>query len=306
MSQLYTAAQLATAYKEGVISEELYNRYFSWVRNKFDKTINPEFGHSDFTRRRLTKMPKTYTSDVRKWLKYRKRKARRAGPYEPVKSRTRYSSQYAANNIVRSSGVELKRKSSAFGGTANFNRGNTYGVKLGYMVKGNDVGNRTSNKILVTGVQIKFMLNNPNTGSDDGGILRISLLKNLRPGVDFKPHMFMPQGTDFTPVAFTDATAPDLLQSIKQYNTNRLVQLFDKKYTISARGTGNTTPNCLLIDEFVPLNQVFTYNTEADLDDQILPDIDVVIYAEKDGNTALQWSTPLSFSYLVTQYFKDL
>jgi len=306
MSQLYSAAQLAQAYKEGVISEELYNRYFSWVRNKFDSLIKPEFGHSDFTRRRLTAMPSTTTSDVRKWLRHRKRRARRAGPYQSVKTRAKYPTQYAANNIVRSSGVELKRKSSAFGGSNNFNRGNIYGVKLGYMVKGNDVGNRTSNKILVTGVQIKFMLNNPNTGSDDGGILRISLLKNLRPGVDIKPHMFMPQGTDFTPVPFTDATSADLMQSIKQYNTNRVVQLFDKKYIIAARGTGNTTPNCLLIDEFIPINQVFTYNTEADLDDQILPDIDVVIYAEKDGNTALQWTNNLSYTYVITQYFKDL
>jgi len=306
MSQLYTAAQLATAYKEGVISEELYNRYFSWVRNKFDRTIKPEFGHANFTRRRLTKMPKTTTSDVRKWLRYRKRKARRAGPYQSVRRSTpKFSSQYAAANIVPSSMVELKRKTSTIGPNA-MNRGYTYGMKLGYMVKGNDSGNRTSNKILVTGLQIKFMINNVNTGSDDGGIVRVSVLKNLRPGVDFKPHMFMPEGTDFTPVAFTDHTAADTFQIIKQYNTNRLVQLFDKKYTLSARGTGNTLPNVLMIDEFIPMNQVFTYNTEADLDDQILPDIDVVMYAEKDGNTSLQWATNLTFSYIITQYFKDL
>lgn len=303
MSQLYTAAQLATAYKEGVISEELYNRYFSWVRDKFDKTINPKFGHADFTHRKL--MTKTTTSDVRKWLKHRKRQARRAGPYQSVRSRPKYPSQFAAAQISPSVLTEVKRKTSAHF-DPNFNRGSTHGVKLGAMVKGNDIGNRTSNKILLTGVQIKIMVNNPNTGSDDGGFLRLSVLKNLRPGTDFKPAMFMPEGTVFTPVAFTGTGAADTIQTIKQYNTNRLVQYFDKRYVMSARGTGNTQPNTLLIQEFIPMNQVFTYNTEVALDDQILPDIDVVFFAEKDGNTALQWTTDLSYTYIVTQYFKDL
>lgn len=306
MSQLYTAAQLATAYKEGVISEELYNRYFSWVRNKFDRTINPSFGHADFTRRRLTTMPKSYTSDVRKWLNYRKRKARRAGPYQSVKRpNIKYPSQYSAQQISPSvlTGIRRKTTSTTVG---TFNRGSVSGMKLGVFSKGDDLGDRTSNKVLLIGVQIKIMLINPNTGSDDGGFFRLSIFKNSRPGVDFKPMMFMPEGTTYTPVAFTDHTAPDLFQIMKQYNTNRLTQLFDKKYVLDARGTGNTKPNSLLIDEFVPMNQVFTYNTEVNLDDQILPDMNVAFYAEKDGNTALQWTNNLSYTYVITQYFKDL
>lgn len=235
-------------------------------------------------------MPK---GKVYEWLK--ERKARRNKPYSIPTSliRSEIRSMHA--------GANTNENTSALAYTCNI--GTLYSYQLGKdIAKGTNQGNRTGSSVYYRGLDVRMAVTN-NLASQAHNIrMRIMLLRNKRAATSNLTDMFHPLSDTNDPQSYDTSTISKPAQLIKQINKNKFEVFYDKVYYLPINRDSNAVPKTQLIKFFVKVNRKFTFNQEADAENRILPDMNVLFFIEGDHGIG-PLTDPVNVNYATFREF---
>jgi len=212
----------------------------------------------------------------------------------------------ATNRSVRKQILDAKqRKVEVYSAGFSLNTNILYSNQIGTGIDtGVTRGDRIADKIHVKYLRIELTLDNPNTASTGSGTLRFAVLQFKRPTQSLpKEKLFESRGDDNNPEDWLDTNVPR--QLLSQFNKNAITVLHDRRHRFLSLNA-NTLGRHHFAKVFnVPINRTISYNTDVDPLTQILPNIRIVAFVQKDNEDAQLFTLPIELKMRVYTHYTD-
>jgi hypothetical protein len=168
---------------------------------------------------------------------------------------------------------------------------------------GNTWGGRNGSRIFLDYIQLQLVVVNPNASEVDAGWLRCAVLLNKFTASTNTTEMFDSVDDTRTPVNYSNAGK--VQQLIYGFNTHKFDVIWDRKYMIKAQIAGDDKPHTLIVKVNIPIKRVFSMTTNVTADQCIIPDMDFIMFTERQDGAAA-YTAALSYDYSLIHHFRSL
>ena len=197
-----------------------------------------------------------------------------------------------------SQGLGLRKAVETYGNQSE-NTNSLHYIKLcASNTKGTDLGNRFGAKIWVEFISVNLTVHN--TNQNEQGWLRMCVMDNLFVGRATTTNMFAQTGDTNNP---TDWTANEPWTMVRDLNTFGNRVYFDKKKRIYAPNFHIPVTGNMVFKYNIPIKRFFVFNTEAEADDRVLPDMNFMYWYVRDSNTG--FTAALDVDIQLITYFRE-